>query len=67
MSTQVANLLNANKGRWMGETEIVRACYPGRRDSQISVEEWAAVIDAIRASGAKSRNIGFNEFIWKAK
>lgn len=67
MNEQLTSLLSANKGRWMGETEIVRAMYPGRRDSQISDGEWSSVIRALRATGAKSRNIGFNEFVWKAR
>ena len=65
MQQQINSILTTNKGRWMGETEIVRAAYPGRRDSQISDAEWQAVIAALRTSGAQSRNVGWNEFVWK--
>jgi RNA:NAD 2'-phosphotransferase (TPT1/KptA family) len=48
---------------FQSETAIVRAVY-GKRDSEISTEEWQAVIQALRIVG-KNKNIGLNEFVWK--
>lgn len=67
MDQQINDILAINKGRWMGETEIIRAVYAGRRDSQISDTEWQAVINGLRAVKAQSKNIGWNAFVWRAK
>lgn len=63
---QITSILVANKSRWLGETEIVRAVYPDRRDSQISDVEWQAVISGLREIKARSKNIGWNEIVWRA-
>jgi hypothetical protein len=49
---------------YQGEWAIVRAIY-GKRDSQISDAEYQVVLHALRAVG-KSKNIGWNEFVWKS-
>ncbi len=50
---------------FQSETNIIRAVY-GKTDSQISDAEWHAVICALPAVG-QSRNIGRNEYVWRAK
>lgn len=66
-----SNVLDANKARWMGETEIVRAAHPGKRDSEITDAQWGDVLRSlseIKARGfARSRRIGPNDYVWRAK
>lgn len=52
--------------KWMSETAIIRAVYAGRRDSEISDVEWSEALGALRLVG-QSRNIGHNEYLWRAR